>query len=83
MSFVKLQDEDPRGQVDQVELALESLNNDPELEKEHAAALQVIQDYAWSSTQVARAFNSLGFDRVDGQKVVHFRRKVREGRIKL
>lgn len=83
MSFLKLQDEDPRGQFDQVELALESLKSDPNLLNEHAAAVQVITDYAWSSTQVAQAFNNLGFDNVNGQKVVHFRRKVREGRISL
>lgn len=84
MSFVTMRDtENPAAPIDQVELALESLSDDPEMAREYAAAVEVIRDKQWSASQVARAFNKLGFSRVDPQKVVHFRRKVRDGKVEL
>jgi hypothetical protein len=82
MSFINLKTtEKPGAQIDRVELALDSLANDPERAAEHAAALECINDPRWSNPQIASAFRSLGFDDVTPGKVQHYRRKLREGTV--
>lgn len=81
MSFIKLQQEGPRGQVDLVELALDQLGADPELRAEFAAADEVLYDPRWSAPQVSEAFRGLGYAEVTARRVNEHRRKARERRV--
>ena len=74
-SFTKLK---PTGQVDFVEEAMDSLNENAPAERD--AAWRVLEDSHYTSTQIAEVFRGMGFAEVTAPRVRHYRRKMKEGR---
>ena len=79
MSLVNLlRNEKPAQRVDRVLAAYRQMD-----QENREAFQQLIADPEWSGPQIAEAMVAMGFTDIDGDKLNHFRRKLRAGKVKL
>lgn len=79
MSLVNLlRNEKPAQRADKVLAAYRQMD-----QENRDAFRQLIADPEWSGPQIAEAMVAMGFDEIDGDRINHFRRKLRAGKVTL